>query len=431
MFTCKKVDKIRALKSFAGEFTRGREYVVSAASEHSVSVELDDKGSTTNGWAKDCFELVQPEPKWVPKVGDRVRFTNEVPDYWFFGPMSSNKEGVVTDVGDETSALYITVDVGKDGTGFVGLEHIGPAHTTIPTPTFAIGTKVRMTQDVPPFAKKGDEGVVVGGPDVDGHLRVEYATGGVAGEVHFAEPGQLEAVAGLRIEAGKFYKTRDGRKVGPMVAYEGFLVGSGLHYASDGECCYHGKSNRRSFPKSDLIAEWADEPAATAEAATPKFKVGDAIRHKELGYVGFVKEVRPDGAVKTFWTKQGWGGTDRADEIELITAAPAPTTPAIVALITNGTPLPSASPKVHASQEAAGTEAARLAEEHKGQKFGVFVLADTKEVAKTYEHEWQRLAAGGDKILAIKAIRALTGFGLKASKDGIEDWLDRYVRRAA
>ena len=70
----------------------------------------------------------------------------------------------------------------------------------------------------------------------------------------------------LKIEAGKFYRTRDGRKVGPMrvwVSEDGtFDDGSddGEYWGSDG---LHAEGIKiyDHKPDRDLIAEWTDEPA--------------------------------------------------------------------------------------------------------------------------------------------------------------------------
>lgn len=87
--------------------------------------------------------------------------------------------------------------------------------------------------------------------------------------------------APLTITAGKSYRTRDGRKVGPMKREEDYLTAGGCHYAINGECCYRGMSKRLPAPNLDLVAEWVEaEPASVAEApATPerKFKVGDRV----------------------------------------------------------------------------------------------------------------------------------------------------------
>ncbi|WP_052503001.1 hypothetical protein [Brucella anthropi] len=123
----------------------------------------------------------------------------------------------------------------------------------------------------------------------------------------------------LTIETGKFYRTRDGRKVGPMDEWisDQFRerAGDGRYWTVDGVGHNEAKGE-------DLIAEWVDEPA----------------------------------------------GNDNA---------PA-TTPAIVALIEDGHPKPSGKPKVHKSEESATDEAERLAVKYPGQKFGVFVLADSR-----------------------------------------------------
>ena len=69
------------------------------------------------------------------------------------------------------------------------------------------------------------------------------------------------ATATLTIEAGKYYKTRDGRKVGPMTNYPGSCGGrypfesEGFIWQADGTN-YDGVDSRHT-----LIAEWVDEPA--------------------------------------------------------------------------------------------------------------------------------------------------------------------------
>lgn len=60
-----------------------------------------------------------------------------------------------------------------------------------------------------------------------------------------------------------------------------------------------------------------------------KFKVGDAIKRKTLGYVGTVKDVLGGGRYKTFWPCQGWGGVDPGEDLEPVAAAPATATPEV------------------------------------------------------------------------------------------------------
>jgi len=65
----------------------------------------------------------------------------------------------------------------------------------------------------------------------------------------------------MKIEEGKFFRTRDGRKVGPMLGegkLEGGLtdkLGNGLMWNFDGTHKAWGMSDC-----DDLIAEWTDEP---------------------------------------------------------------------------------------------------------------------------------------------------------------------------
>lgn len=67
----------------------------------------------------------------------------------------------------------------------------------------------------------------------------------------------------LKIEAGKYYKTRDGRKVGP-ITFNGSnfgLLGESIYY-SDG-------SISSSHPhQGDLISEWQDETPSPIRTVT-------------------------------------------------------------------------------------------------------------------------------------------------------------------
>jgi len=188
-------------------------------------------------------------------------------------------------------------------------------------------------------------------------------------------------LAHLKIEAGKYYRTRDGRKVGPMEVWclGGWHSDRAEHplnggvWLDDGTAKYAGAKD-----SPDLIAEWIDEPV---KVAAPVAK------------------------------------------------------PAIVALIENGQPKPSVAPFVHANETLAAKEAARLASLQKGKEFGVYVMTQkVSEPAPSYKHEWQRFAATGEKISAIKELRSVTGLGLKAAKDAVEHWIahdEPYSRIAA
>lgn len=302
---------------------------------------------------------------WQPRVGERVRFTDKVPSFWFFGPAKEHKDGVIKSLNSEGYRFCVKTG---DAIGHVNIEHIEPIITA-------------------------------------------------------ATP---EEPATLKIEAGKFYKTRDGRKVGPMT-YAG-----GNIYAAD------GKQWRRDgyywngvggHEQNDLIAEWTDEPPAkpSNDNAQPKFKVGERVKCLKSYPWQFTagKEYvvsadhfgRKYESVKVKFddaesTENGW----LPEFFELVT----PTT-TIVALIENGQPKPSSTPHVHASTGAADKEAKRLAAKYKGKQFGVFTLTTThEEAAPVYDHKWQNMAALGLKIDAIKELRAVAGIDLLSAKRAVE-----------
>ncbi|TGR71385.1 hypothetical protein EN837_08190 [bacterium M00.F.Ca.ET.194.01.1.1] len=93
-----------------------------------------------------------------------------------------------------------------------------------------------------------------------------------------------EQPATLKIEAGKFYKTRDGQKVGPaFISANVATFGSSDNYASavwsdDGRSS--SRYDKLSLKDNDIIAEWIDEPMAkpSNDNARPKFKVGDRVK---------------------------------------------------------------------------------------------------------------------------------------------------------
>ncbi|WP_367354224.1 hypothetical protein [Agrobacterium pusense] len=304
--------------------------------------------------------------------------------------------------------------------------------------------------------KKGDEVRLIKSEDYNGHGR--YGKTGEIGKViqydaidhtyyvDFTESGQWWAKASnlepsaatLKIEAGKFYKTRDGRKVGPMVedkwhdrrygwtvAHE-FNAEYGKAWRGDGT--FHPDVDTKHG--ADLIAEWIDEPvAASNDNAKPKFKVGDRVEitandNYRVNFVGSF------GTIKTAPTNAAAGFRVELDdgrefpfwpsEMTVRPSSALPTT-TIVALIENGQPKPSSTPHVHASTGAAEKEAKRLAAKYKGKQFGVFTLTVThEEAAPVYDHKWQNMAALGLKIDAIKELRAVAGLDLLSAKRAVE-----------
>lgn len=284
-------DKVRCADDSRTSLLRhGSEYEVHGIDGKYVTVTAES-GYPANMYAHR-FELV--EQPWQPKIGDRVRFTDECKEYWWFGPHTENKEGVVS---LDRGADY-DFDDGRfevrtsDSFGIVGLKHIEP----LP----------------------------------------------VAAE---AQP--------LRIVEGRFYKTRDGRKVGPMRVYGGggldrsFVFGQvaaftapdledervGGSYTSNGT--WLTSSGHSPY---DLISEWVDEPAVapTVAPAQPtasndneapaKFKVGDKVKANG-GYtfdpnVGEVVSIE-DLYINVKVDKDGYGGGIWAyAEEDLSTVAP-------------------------------------------------------------------------------------------------------------
>lgn len=242
----------------------------------------------------------------------------------------------------------------------------------------------------------------------------------------------------LKIEAGSFYKTRDGRKVGPML-FEEFGDGEPWH-TSDTFRWWSNDGTRRdgsNGESDDIIAEWIDEPVVEKVAkpsndnAQPKFKVGDRVK-----IVSNSRESYLDKRIGSFFTiitkdgpnNTGWSGSSEenpywwpAQDLELANITPSTPTTTIVALIENGQPKPSSTPHVHASTGAAEKEARRLAAKYKGKQFGVFTLATThEEAAPVYDHKWQNMAALGLKVDAIRELRAVAGLDLLSAKRAVE-----------
>lgn len=96
----------------------------------------------------------------------------------------------------------------------------------------------------------------------------------------------------LKIEAGKYYRTRDGRKVGPMVcgidknATEYPWTDKGENhrgrwsdFGEDGETYLMGPTD------GDIIAEWTDEPARPEVGTLAEIgaQVGDVVEYTAIG----------------------------------------------------------------------------------------------------------------------------------------------------
>ena len=100
----------------------------------------------------------------------------------------------------------------------------------------------------------------------------------------------IMGVNDMQIESGKYYRTRDGRKVGPI----GKLNDDIYQYFS-GEDTYtsEGKSFVGRKRKSDLISEWTDEPEPAtldlaALAAQHRIKITVQVGEVLIEYDGRV-----------------------------------------------------------------------------------------------------------------------------------------------
>ncbi len=255
---------------------------------------------------------------------------------------------------------------------------------------FEVGDRVEVTYG---YGWNGDG--IVNRIDDWGNVIVDMNTGDHAGDTGGFNPSQVKHLTTLTIEAGKFYKTRDGRKVGPAEYRDGEGCDA-YRWRIDpvddsGESGHYVYTNAGKYSilgtnaHHDIVAEWVDEQPAkasndNAEPAKPKFKVGDRVRalvswgEIEQGKIYTVPHIDEDGDV--WFTPNGDGGwNDYLTDNELEHVG---TDIAIVALIENGTAKPATRPKVHADQASATTEAERLALQFPGKQFGVFVLANSK-----------------------------------------------------
>lgn len=269
--------------------------------------------------------------KQTVKVGDKVKSlvtqldvregaTYEVKNIDFDGDI-----WVTDDVGDR---FYLTTDEFE----------LLPVADATGKPAFKVGDRVRVLSDYLPWASVDEIGVVQAVNARDRNCYVKFETERMGDHTWYVRWDNLELAPALTIETGKFYRTRDGRKVGP---YEHsfsniWIAGKGNNSTArfaDGRMSHHHES------PGDLIAEWVDEPASIE-----------------------LQKASAPCSLRTFTIKFN----------------AAPSTPAIVALIDSGQPKPSDAPKVHKSEQAATDEAERLAVKYPGQKFGVFVLADSR-----------------------------------------------------
>ena len=142
----------------------------------------------------------------------------------------------------------------------------------------------------------------------------------------------------MKIEAGKFYRTRDGRKVGPMFEYTWFdksddvafieTEGDGHYWSVDGKYCKGSSSDH------DLIAELADEPE-TSTLAELNVKPGDVVEWLERPEFGKMSVTKVDivdsglysGQLIVTLSEYGTGVFGSCEVFRIISRASQSTTP--------------------------------------------------------------------------------------------------------
>lgn len=221
-----------------------------------------DWGRIGDYWAVDSsqIELVpvakatgtDAEPKF--KVGDRVKFRDD------YGSSARGTEATVVKV--DSWGIMVDGVHGKSTEQLSSLRLVAEATSG----KFMVGDRVRIASgpNNGGFGQIGDTGVI----EIVGKTNclVRFKTGGRDGEAWYVGFDYLEHAkpAPLTIQAGKFYRTRDGRKVGPMYEDD---CGDEYPWTADNGGYYDAYGVRQSLIEGDsgtLIAEWADEPADKA-----------------------------------------------------------------------------------------------------------------------------------------------------------------------
>lgn len=214
--------------------------------------------------------------EWVPKVGDRVRFK----DRFVSG------DGVIVAEAQESSFDW-TVKPDTDAGGYFYKDG-----------RFDYRTRLFASASLEPL------------PVAEQPAAAPEAT-----------------TTGLTIEAGKSYRTRDGRKAGPLEDYESQDTLSGYVEGDSSVRVWYIEGGKHRFNEAniDLVAEWVEPAAEAVEAPAteqPKFKAGDKVRALKGTFsgdykageiyevshalVGHVQTVRDSFGSKT----NGWGDSN-------------------------------------------------------------------------------------------------------------------------
>ena len=107
----------------------------------------------------------------------------------------------------------------------------------------------------------------------------------------------------MKIEEGKYYRTRDGRKVGPMKLDEDSFSAR-FHWIGDGNGADYDNSGR-DCDNDDcvyhLIAEWPDEPASPVRTVTRK-----EIVEGDYGVVTVGSTIGSTVSITLDGSREGW-----------------------------------------------------------------------------------------------------------------------------
>lgn len=194
------------------------------------------------------------------KVGDKVRSLVTQIDVragalYEVKTVSDGDIWVIDDVGDtwlllseEFEILPVVAESAKD------------------KPAFKVGDRVQIIVESLPWYRTGEIAEVIRADGGDNDCYVRFDTHRMADDCWYAKWDHLKLVS-LKIEAGKFYRTRDGRKVGPIEnrkredAEHPFIWN---WPDGRGNRIYKPDGTNYSDRNDDLIAEWVDEPVKAA-----------------------------------------------------------------------------------------------------------------------------------------------------------------------
>ncbi|MDX0007787.1 hypothetical protein GOB40_13700 [Sinorhizobium meliloti] len=258
----------------------GGEYeILRYAKEGEPVVAVNDLGGARHelDYSDDHFELV--EQPWQPKVGDRVRVT-------YSGWEGEGEVYALSPVN-----LYATMMTGKEKGnrgGFVIGSEVEPLPVAAEAQPAAwvpaVGDKVVWLEPFKSnFYTRGKTYEIVDKNDY-GMLFLNDDRGDVRHS--WSVESIVKGFKLFAIQAGKFYRTRDGRKVGPMEQFyddgkcfesKGAMKG-GLWHA-DGSAWFNGADDSPT-----LIAEWVDEPAAAPAVAVAATASNDNAPKSTAGF---------------------------------------------------------------------------------------------------------------------------------------------------